>query len=338
MVVDDKPSAHLREIVPLCGRHAGSVSSSSRSTVTKEEHPSSISGRRLVNGKSFVSPLRRFHLVDSDSDNSQTKSESLIVDNGIFDVSCKAAKCASEQKASVIRVRRKGESSSKHGAEDLWKIFSPVKSFHISTPALDKVCEEYYQNQSRKVHAPASFGDDECHNHTTTTRMIQSHPEGNFEHPPAHRYFFHKDPNIRNLVRRRLPHVSHIVGADSQENKQSAGSRIDYMHQFAHGESSRKASTVEQKTNLKKRWRARSRATHSKTEESQCSSGWVDPKTSCDIPMNAGKKWVQVTGKSAGHWYTAPGGSKVYITGKGQELTGRSAYRCYSRVRHKVNQ
>ncbi|KAI4320772.1 hypothetical protein MLD38_034217 [Melastoma candidum] len=333
---DAKSSAHLRsasggEKVPLCGRHTGSVSSSSRSTVTKEENPSTISGRRLVNRKSFVSPLRRFHLVDSDSDNSPTRSESPIVANGIFDMPREAARGANEHKASSSQLRRKGESSGTHGTEDLWKTFSPVEGFRISTPALDKVCEEYYQNKSQKFHVPASFGDDEWPNHTTTTQINESRPEGNFELPPAHHYFFHEDPNIRNLVRRRLPHFSPIGGVYSQENKQSTGSLIDYVHQFAHGESSRVASTAEQKTNLKKRSRARSRATHSKAKESQYSLGWVDLKTSGDIPMNAGKKRVQVTSKSTGHWYTAPGGRKVYVTGNGQELTGESAYRCYKK-------
>ncbi|TXG67837.1 hypothetical protein EZV62_009112 [Acer yangbiense] len=210
---------------------------------------------------------------------------------------------------------------------------------HIPTPALDEVCEEYFQSEKEK-NASHKFQTDE-----RVDNNKRCHPNmnscGNFEQcwdsadplPPAHRYFFHSDPRIQKLIRSHLPNFSLISVVPDRGNQQPSASDIDYMSQFSNGGAPNQKGT-QKVNNNRSSTRGRNKSKRSNTEEvSHASEGWVDLKNSATIPKNAGQRQVHASGaQSAGHWYTSPEGRKVYMSKKGQELTGQIAYRQYRKV------
>ncbi|CAJ1971394.1 unnamed protein product [Sphenostylis stenocarpa] len=98
---------------------------------------------------------------------------------------------------------------------------------------------------------------------------------------------------------------------------------------FSHGQSSRKKATKRNNTKNSVS-KGKSKANKSNPANQSCASGdWVEPKSCTSLPKDAGKRRVQASGQSAGHWYTSPEGRKVYVNKNGKELTGRDAYRLY---------
>ncbi|KAB1228055.1 hypothetical protein CJ030_MR4G024735 [Morella rubra] len=295
----------------------------------------------LMFPKLTISPLRRFQLLDSDSDDSSSP------ENGSGE-GRKVGQSSMEQQSNPDHSATLGKQKSKASTnldqnDDLWKDFCPMKGFGIPTPALDEVCEEYFQslkvkNVTKKMKSNVcvsnSMGGQE-----NTISVQNDEARGSDESlPSAHRYFFHEDPRIQKLVRSRLAHFSPLGVTDKKGNQQPNSSVIDYMRQFSHEEASKQQATQQIK---KSSTRRRNKSRKSNAEEVLHASGsWVDPKSNASTPKDAGKRRVQANGQSAGHWYTGPDGRKteavhtlttlqVYVTGGGQELTGRSAYRQY---------
>ncbi|KAK3199635.1 hypothetical protein Dsin_023050 [Dipteronia sinensis] len=275
--------------------------------------------------KLTISPLRRFQLLDSDSDHPSI-SEDVSKGAHRIDPSSKESK-------SVASGEKRKVSSITPQKDDLWKDFCPMKGSHIPTPALDEVCEEYFQSAKEK-NAGQKFQTDACVDNNKRCHPNMNSCE-NFEQcwdsadplPPAHRYFFHSDPRIQKLVHSRLPNFSPIGVVPDRGNQQPSASDIDYMSQFSNGGASNQKGT--QKVNNNR--------SSTRGRNSRASGGWVDPKNSATIPKDAGKRRVHASGgqsggHSAGHWYTSPEGRKVYMSKNGQELTGQIAYRQYRKV------
>ncbi|GKC26113.1 zinc finger, CCHC-type containing protein, partial [Tanacetum coccineum] len=109
--------------------------------------------------KLTVSPLRKFQLIDSDYDSNIP---------------------------SIIR-------------KDLWEDFRHQKSFHIPTPALDEVCEEYFSSTKEKRKVESNFGKSNHNSHVMGSAVDLGDPR-----LPAHQYFFHNDLRVQELVRTRL--------------------------------------------------------------------------------------------------------------------------------------
>ncbi|KAL3733507.1 hypothetical protein ACJRO7_022948 [Eucalyptus globulus] len=319
--------------VPLCGRWVNNAPSSSRFKANKGEQASidhSASLKRsfdtTMSKQTTLSPLRRFHLIDSDSDSPSTSEHA--------NEEADKAELSSKEKSEIANHTFGSQESRKFPSycipenEDLWRDFRPTKSFHIPTPALDEVCEEYFHsvkrgNKPQQRAAHLNVDNKSCQLTRNSSQTIEPCCDSNDNLPPSHRYFFNDDPSIRNLVHSRLPHFFPLGGANSSKQP----SLIDYMGQFANGESSKKQAI--QKNDSKKSSRGRNKSKAHIADEITSTGSWMNPKATSTAPQNAGKRRVLANGKSAGHWYTAAGGKKVYVTATGEELTGRGAYGHY---------
>ncbi|KAL5715416.1 hypothetical protein ACHQM5_017239 [Ranunculus cassubicifolius] len=151
--------------------------------------------------KLTISPLRRFQLLDSDSE-----SEDL------FENSRKADLPSS----------RNINAGSKAESEDLWKDFGGQ---NIPTPALDDFCEEYFRSVKGK-NVDKSKEEDICVFSSKVCKN-QSNPD-----PPAYKYFYHDDPRIKRLVHQRLPNFFPLGDNHTQTRQSDAPDDIDYMCQF----------------------------------------------------------------------------------------------------------
>ncbi|OIW02870.1 hypothetical protein TanjilG_29646 [Lupinus angustifolius] len=322
------------------------------------------------------SPLRRFQLIDSDSDD--PVDEDVSAAHKIDPCSKYAAYNQSEPVTSSEK-SRKMPFDMKRG-QGLLKYFSPLKNFSIPTPALNEVCEEYFRSAKDKEVENSGIDISESHPEmyfgvNSSCQKDQQLWESSGPLPPAHRYFFHEVPRIQQLVHRRLcnfsplgvnrvnqqPNVSHIdyVGqfgctcaskthetqkgfANSsirgasksanltvEETFDASGGWVDpkISSPFSNGESSRQKTTKRNsRSNVSKGKNKTEKSTSSNVSCS--SSNWVEPKRCSNMPKDAGKRRVQASAQSSGHWYTSDG-RKVYVSKSGQELTGPNAYKQY---------
>ncbi|KAK8282451.1 hypothetical protein V6Z12_D08G028200 [Gossypium hirsutum] len=283
----------------LSSRKAGQASVASASASLEASHDG------LTFPKLTISPLRRFQLLDSDSDDDPSDCE--FTGKG----ACKSDPLSKEQQSTASDRKRKTSFGTPQN-EDLWKDISLMNSSCVQTPAFDE------KLGSRK----ADLSSQELGSQKTEQLQDLDDPL-----PPAHRYFFHADPRIQNLVRSRLPFFSPLSMADNGGHQQPTVSIMDFKNQFNKGESSKQRGS--RKGSGKNCSRSRSSKSKKPNAENGAFEGWVNPKTSAAVPKNAGKRRVHASGQPAGHWYTSPEGRKVYITRTGQELSGHMAYRHY---------
>lgn len=213
--------------VPLHGIFTVPTSSQLKEKKDKQTADASTSvGLEKKNKSLFsnltISPLRKFQLLDSDSD------EPSSCDNQSrkgYEVSSSLNKPKSTFGLSAtVDEKKKSLTASITQKEDLWKDFCQTKNFHLPTPAFDEVCKEF--SQLKKDNKAATELGSSAHiscmdNHTTNSGY--SNELVDKLGCPAHYYFFHNDPRIQRLVRNRLPNFSPL-GVDG-----SRGSMIDYV-------------------------------------------------------------------------------------------------------------
>ncbi|KAI3496975.1 hypothetical protein L1887_39354 [Cichorium endivia] len=251
--------------------------------------------------KFTTSPLRKFQLIDSDSDSD------FDLDYPPINESANKTKFnESKSYSNSSHPKKSTESNSK----DLWEDFRPQTSFHIPTPVLDEVCDEYFRS-TKDLKTPQSNNPPK--NHIKNNIIDLSDPL-----PPAHLYFFHDDSRIQELVRTRLPNFFPL-NSTNRDSELPGTSNIDYMGQFGRGESSKKASG----SNNKAETSSSKNSTKSKTQKIK--------NPNVNIPKDAGKRRVQADGKGAGHWFTNQDGKRVYVSKNGEELIGRAAYMLYKK-------
>ncbi|PPD86987.1 hypothetical protein GOBAR_DD16060 [Gossypium barbadense] len=244
---------------------------------------------------------------------------------------CKSDPLSKEQQSTASDRKRKTSFGTPQN-EDLWKDISLMNSSCVQTPAFDEVCKEYFQSLNHKSASQklgsrkADLSSQELGSQKTEQLQDLDDPL-----PPAHRYFFHADPRIQNLVRSRLPFFSPLSMADNGGHQQPTVSIMDFKNQFNKGESSKQRGS--RKGSGKNCSTSRSSKSKKPNAENGAFEGWVNPKTSAAVPKNAGKRRVHASGQPAGHWYTSPEGRKVYITRTGQELSGHMAYRHYRKIK-----
>ncbi|KAK9151790.1 hypothetical protein Syun_010099 [Stephania yunnanensis] len=329
-----------------------------------------VSDTKLMFPK-LISPIRRFQLLDSDSDLDDTP----IIENRCNDphvgTSEKEKKSGSSQCGTREQKKKAVLSAGIPRIEDLWKNFTPKEAASVSTPALDDFFEEYYRSSkdntaaqcsAERMHLNSSKGYENCINGNAESVGISE------SLPPAYQYFFHDDPRIQRLVRDRLPNFFPIGVVDDQGNKSDAAA-IDYMHQFGNGETSYqlyskvnkilegssrgakrnvKSSLTKEASQVSNVWqdpkscvskvqggRAKGGRKNAKKpcarEASEASSSWMNPKSAVSNSKDAGRRRVHADSHSVGHWYTGEDGRKVYVSKNGQEYTGRMAYRQYKK-------
>ncbi|CAM8955728.1 unnamed protein product [Rhodiola kirilowii] len=298
--------------------------------------------------KITVSPLRKFQLVDSDSDDFLDNHE-VHIGSVKKDVLQKTAKTGCGQTEPSGKRSVKESSTCSYRIEDLWKDFVSPKSFKISTPVLDEVCEEYSQTLKEKndgkcpdpEHA-SYISDNGKVIGNITDQFVQNHPGSHGSIPPAHRYFFHNDKRIQNLVRSRLHNFYPLEIFDNSVVDQFGEPNIDYRSQFNHGGTSTTTKQPNRKSNVAGNSTKGCRNKKSRVERvSQVSESWVNPRVSASISKDASQRRVRADGSlnggcpneasSSGHWRTGSDGKKVYVSANGQELTGRLAYLNYKK-------
>ncbi|GJY84733.1 hypothetical protein Tco_0498759 [Tanacetum coccineum] len=259
--------------------------------------------------KLTISPLRKFQLIDSDSD-SDIPSISKV------NKTCnKSEPYLNRGKSVGLHQPRKLSESSLLSYEQFMVDFRRKKSFHIPTPALDEVCDEYFSSMKEKRKVESNIGKSNHNSHVMDSVVDLGDPS-----PPAHQYFFHNDLRVQELVRTRLCNFFPL-NAENRGSEQPSTSNIDYMGQFSSGDKTNKAETSSTRKNSRK----------SKTQET--SQGFMNPKVNNvkGITKDAGKRRIQADGQVTGHWFTNGDGKKVYVAKNGQEMTGKAAYIHYKK-------
>ena len=170
--------------------------------------------------KLTVSPLRKFQLIDSDSD-SDIPSISKVATNKTCNKS--EPYLNRGQSVGLNQPRKLSESLDTSARKDLWEDFRHEKSFHIPTPALDEVCEEYFSSMKEKSKVQSNIGKSNRNSHVMDSVVDLGDPR-----PPAHQYFFHNDLRVQELVRTRLCNFFPLNG-ENRGSEQPSTSNIDYM-------------------------------------------------------------------------------------------------------------
>ncbi|KAE8646026.1 uncharacterized protein LOC101218535 isoform X2 [Cucumis sativus] len=297
-----------------------------------------------------ISPLRKFQLLESDSDEpSSCDNQSR---KGPEVVSSLNKQKATVSLSATVDEKKKSLTASITQKEDLWKDFCQTKSFHLPTPAFDEVCKEFSQLKQdvKAATGLGSSGHISCMDNHTINSSCSSEMMDKLG-CPAHDYFFHEDPRIQKLVRNRLPNFLPL-GVDGNRgsvidymrqfsNGEASTSRPS---QVTRKESSKRSTSMSKRSKnipskcwanekavtplsskrapewaatQKKKIGNSSRNVKSKQGVPNCelledSGNWIDPKSSFNLPKDAGKRRVHAGGQSAGHWYTSPEGKKVW--------------------------
>ncbi|KAL7585438.1 nucleolin 2 [Lactuca sativa] len=296
-------SVYTSSKIPLNG-HGILTKQSGKRKQNVSDDPESVITTCNKPPKITISPLRKFQLIDSDSDSD-------FDDHFINEAANRKTFNESNSYLNSSQPKKPTESTRK----DLWEDFRPEKSFHIPTPVLDEVCDEYFNSMKAKK-TPQSNKPPK--NHVKNNIIDLSDPISPI--PPAHNYFFHDDMRIQELVRSRLPNFFPL-NATNRDCEQPGTSNIDYMGQFSRGESSKQASGSN-----KAETSSRKKPRKSKPQERS-----MNPKV--NVPKDAGQRRVQADGKASGHWFTNGDGKRVYVSKNGEELIGRAAYILYSKER-----
>ncbi|EPS68415.1 hypothetical protein M569_06358 [Genlisea aurea] len=148
---------------------------------------------------SSASPLRKFQLIDSDSD----------------DPSEIEGRRSSRAPYMILSPDEK----QKNG--DPWNELCSGKSSHIPTPVFDEVCDEYFKNAEHQSRAKVDWKD----SNIGISRPMDSAPS-------ALSYFFHKDSRIQKLVRDRLPYFFPLGAAKGNEHVQPNITGLDSRAHF----------------------------------------------------------------------------------------------------------
>lgn len=230
---DEPPSMQSRSVCssskfPLRG-HGVVPAQSARKKKPDSNAPSSsnleTTGSKLVFPKLTVSPLRRFQLIDSDSDDPSNSEGTNRVANKA-DSSLKGTESNPQQNVSSTEQWKTKASVSASQTEDLWSDFSS-KSFHIPTPAFDEFCEEHSKSVQNKNDGRNNTKG--CYRSSSISKNYKQQINLGDPLPPAHCYFFHDDPRIQELVRSRLPNFFPLGAVNNGGYKGASSSVIDYM-------------------------------------------------------------------------------------------------------------
>lgn len=200
----------------LSSRKAGQASVASASASLKASHDG------LTFPKLTISPLRRFQLLDSDSDDDPSDCEFTGKE------ACKSNTLSKEQQSTARDTKRRTSFGTPQN-EDLWKDISLMNSSCVQTPAFDEVCKEYFQSLNDK-NASQKLGSRKADLSSQELGSQKSEQLQDLDDPlpPAHRYFFHADPRIQNLVLSRLPFFSPLNMVDNGGHQQPTVSIMDF--------------------------------------------------------------------------------------------------------------
>lgn len=180
---------------------------------------------KLVFPDLHISPLRKFQLIDSDSDELSPSEVPKKVVNQV-DFPSKERESGPSEVEAAAELNKTKASVRMSQAEDLWKDIHSEKTFHVPTPAFDEVCEEYFRSVKDKNDFQNC--DKSCHE---TSKFSKNNVQQCVSGPlaPAHNYYNHKDPRIQKLVRARFPNFLPLGTGNHQGQKKLNACTIDYM-------------------------------------------------------------------------------------------------------------
>ncbi|KAL2582681.1 hypothetical protein AAZV13_14G022500 [Glycine max] len=205
------------------------------------------------------------------------------------------------------------------------------KSFSERNPGVSSSCQRYQQRweSTDPVHPAHSyfFHEDPRIQQLVRSRLRNFNPLGTINTVNQQPNFSHIDymgqfgnggaSNMQGVQNgfincsTRGGNKSSNLNVDGSFN--ASGGWVDpkIVSPFSHGESSRKKATKRNgsKNSVSK---SNSKANKSNPANQSCASGgWVEPRSCTSLPKDAGKRRVQASGESAGHWFTSPEGRKV---------------------------
>ncbi|TQD90949.1 hypothetical protein C1H46_023470 [Malus baccata] len=293
----------------IMGRKRKPVSDVSASVSLEESH------KGFMFPKLTASPLRRFQLIDSDSDD---PSPSESVSRGTCDVDASSKKYSSAHAATTSETKKKSSMSTPVDVDDvdLWKDFSPIKKFSIPTPALDEI---------RKL---------------VCNRLPNFFPLVNIrgnQQSGASVIDYMGQFNNGDASKQR---VSQKIDLEKTSNRQRNKSNVPNVEDASGSWVNPKDGRLAQKVSVNKsskKGRIKSVKSNVGTVE-HASGNWVEPRSCVStkrVQANAqpSSQWDAFggSGQAAGYWYTGPGGRKVYRCKTGQELSGSAAYKQYKK-------
>lgn len=206
-----------------------SQSSKKRKDVTNTPFSADVnrSSNDVMFPKLTVSPLRKFQLIDSDSDfefDDPTGNGCANVNISKPSSSSKSRQSSSHENGSMGEEIRKEAQASVSKKDDLWSDFCLDKKIPIQTPVFDEVCEELFKSaKESNTHSTVKVHEQRNKNKNPGQQVNLGAPL-----PPAHNYFFHDDIRIQNLVRSRLPNFFPLMTEDNRGSDQPNASVIDY--------------------------------------------------------------------------------------------------------------
>lgn len=234
---DELPSAQYKSVCRSSKlslpKHGVLSSQSSKKRKDVTNTPSSANVNRSSNDVMFpkltVSPLRKFQLIDSDSDfdlDDPTGNGFANVNVSKPSSSSKARQSSPHESGSIGKEIRKEAQRSVSKKDDLWSGFCLDKKLPIQTPVFDELCEELFKlAKETNTHSTAKV----CEQRNININHEQQINLG-ASSPPAHSYFFHDDIRIQNLVRSRLPNFFPLMtDEDIRGSDQPNASVINYM-------------------------------------------------------------------------------------------------------------
>ncbi|KAH9610517.1 hypothetical protein KSS87_000989, partial [Heliosperma pusillum] len=325
--------------VPLSG--SGVLTRPQASTIHNSKScppPTSVASNK---GKSVIpdfrsSPLRRFQLLDSDSD-FDDPSEVPVVKGNASGVESSKTNMQKELKHGSSKIscpERIDRSASTSQKQDLWKDFRIDNNVSVPTPVFDELLEEYCNGgkQNKAVSGSHEFGSNGMASSMNNAGEFMETETLETDGFPCHRYFSHNDNRIQRLVRNRLPYFCPLGVSSDLGNRPYNGPSIDYRSQFGNEDGANQ--TAGRNPNIgKSSKRATKKNKKARTEEgSQAAGSWIDPNHTSSTPTDAGRRRVRADGQSPGKWITGDNGKKVYVTKTGKELHGQLAYRHYKKV------
>ncbi|KAL5548366.1 hypothetical protein UlMin_003597 [Ulmus minor] len=282
-----------------------------------------------------ISPLRRFQIIDSDSDSDDpSTSVDIKRKDPIIDQSSKKQQSNPGHSVAATEKMRKALDGMTRKA-DLWKDFSPI----FVHPYIPMILPISSQCGTLVVYPTRAVQD------LIELQMARTWNKCGIWMTHFHLLIFNFSvmiqsfPRIRMLVCNRLPNFFPLGVTENRGNQQNCASKSSSKgRETLNGDASGswvdpKQGKGKQKSGAKKTSRTKSNASLKSNggEALHDSGNWMDPRSSGSITNESGRKRVQANAQSAGHWFTGSDGRKVYVNKKGQELTGQIAYRQYKK-------
>ncbi|KAG5053366.1 hypothetical protein JHK87_005564 [Glycine soja] len=203
------------------------------------------------------------------------------------------------------------------------------KSFNERNPGVSSSCQRDQQQQESTdpVHPAHSyfFHEDPRIRRLVCSRLRNFNPLGtintvnqqpNVSHIDYMRQFGNGGAsNMQGVQNGRVSNSTRGKNKSSNLNVEgyfdASGGWVDpkFVSPFSHGKSSRKKATKRNST--KNSVSKSNNKTNKSNPSNQSSEGWVEPRSCTSLPKDAGKRRVQASGQSAGHWFTSPEGRKA---------------------------